>query len=254
MIIAFSMYSRIPMPIFNWDEKDMKHVIAFLPFIGAVIGALDYALIRVGKGLEIPCMVMTLLLTLIPILITGGFHLDGFMDVQDALKSYQSKEKKLEIMKDPHIGAFAVISVMSLGLIWLAALYLIAYKAIENSDKALLYTYAVTFPLVRSVCGITCVVLQNAKKDGMLDMETKKAGKQDLIFLVIEALICLVIMLRIKPIAAALCALAITVYSFFYKKLCDKNFGGITGDTSGYFIVTGECVLTVILAILSFWG
>ena len=254
MIIAFSMYSRIPMPIFNWDEKDMKHVIAFLPFIGAVIGVLDYALLRAVNILGIPCMVLTLMLVLIPVLITGGFHIDGFMDVQDALKSYQSKEKKLEIMKDPHIGAFAVISVMSLGLMWLAALYFIAYKAMENGGYGLLYSYAVAFSLVRSVCGITCVALPNAKKDGMLDMETKKTGKHELIFLVIESVICLVIMLGIEPVAAVLCALAITVYSFIYKRICDRNFGGITGDTSGYFIVTGECVFTVALAILSFWG
>ena len=248
------MYSRIPMPIFNWDEKDMKHVITFLPLIGAVIGGIDYCVIRLANRMGLPCMVMTLLLTIIPILITGGFHLDGFMDVQDALKSYQSKEKKLEIMKDPHIGAFAVISLSGLGLIWLAGLYLCVFRAFENGKPELLYLFAVLFAFVRSACGITCIVLPNAKKEGMLNMESGKAGKGDLIFLIVQAVICAVVMFIVSPAAAAICTLIMVVYSFIYKRTCDLNFGGVTGDTSGYYIVTGECLLTVALAILSFWG
>ena len=43
------------------------------------------------------------------LLVTGGIHMDGYMDTMDALHSYGSREKKLEILKDSHIGAFAVI-------------------------------------------------------------------------------------------------------------------------------------------------
>ena len=254
LIIAFSMYSRIPMPIFNWDEKDMKHVITFLPLIGAVIGGIDYAVIRLSNRIGLPCMVQTLLLTIVPILITGGFHIDGFMDVQDALKSYQSKEKKLEIMKDPHIGAFAVISLIGLGLIWIAGLYLCVYRALENGNPKLLFVFAAVFAFVRSVCGITCIVLPGAKKEGMLNMESGKAGKGDLIFLTALAGICVVVMLINSPVAAIILTASIAIYTFVYKNTCDRNFGGVTGDTSGYYVVTGECLLTVALAILSFWG
>ena len=254
LIISFSMYSRIPMPIFNWDEKDMKHVITFLPFIGAVIGAIDFAIIRIGSILELPCMVMTLLLTLIPILVTGGFHIDGFMDVQDALKSYQSKEKKLEIMKDPHIGAFAVISVISLGLIWITALYLIVYNSIKLENPGILYVYSMEFTLVRAACGITCLIFNGAKKDGMLNMETGKAGRIDIIFLFIQAFLAFLVMLLIKPVMGAVLVAVLFLYLIIYKETCDKNFGGVTGDTAGYFIVTGECILTVALCLISFWG
>lgn len=253
MIIAFSMYSRIPMPIFKWEEKDMKHIITFLPFIGALIGVVEFIVIKLQLLLNLPCMVMTLLMTLIPILVTGGFHLDGFMDVQDALRSYQSKEKKLEIMKDPHIGAFAVIGLVSLGLIFITSLYLIIDRSLVDNDFSLLYIYSAIFALVRSSCGITCLIFGNAKKDGMLNMETDKAGKGDMIFLMIQALICLTIMALIWPVAAIVCAISTLIYTTFYKRQCEKNFGGVTGDTSGYYIVSCECVLTVVLAILSFW-
>ena len=254
LIIAFSMYSRIPMPVFNWEEKDMKHVIAFLPLIGAVIGGIECALIRLIGAFDLPCMVSTLLLTMVPIFVTGGFHLDGFMDVQDAIKSYQSKEKKLEIMKDPHIGAFAVISLLSLSLVWVTALYFVNYKALLDRNFGILYLFTAIFALVRSACGITCIKFHNAKKEGMLNMETGKAGKGDLIFLVIEWLLCFAVMLLIKPLYAIVLAFILFLYSIYYKRQCENNFGGVTGDTSGYYIVTGECLLTVILAFLSIWG
>lgn len=59
----------------------------------------------------------------IPLLVTGGIHMDGYMDTVDALSSHQSVEKKLEILKDPNAGAFAVIYcgiylLLSLGLFY----------------------------------------------------------------------------------------------------------------------------------------
>ena len=47
------------------------------------------------------------------LLITGGIHIDGYMDTMDAVHSYGDREKKLEILKDSHIGAFAVIMLVT---------------------------------------------------------------------------------------------------------------------------------------------
>ena len=57
---------------------------------------------------------------LIPVWITGGIHLDGYADTCDALSSYGDREKKLEILKDPHCGAFAVIRLCSYFLAYFA--------------------------------------------------------------------------------------------------------------------------------------
>ena len=62
---------------------------------------------------------------IIPLVITGGFHVDGFMDTVDAIRSYRSKEEKLEILKDPHIGSFAVIKFVTAGLFAFAGLLII---------------------------------------------------------------------------------------------------------------------------------
>ena len=118
MAVTFSLYSRIPMPRFTWEEDDMAHSLMFFPLVGAVIGALIWVINVPSFMSEIPMAVKVMLTILAPILVTGGFHLDGFMDTEDALNSYAVREKKLEILKDPHTGAFAVISLVKWMLIY----------------------------------------------------------------------------------------------------------------------------------------
>ena len=112
LVIAFSMYSKIPMPHLELDEKDMKYVMGFFPLIGLITGTLVYGWIYAGEILYVPDISRTLVLIILPVIITGGIHVDGYMDTCDALNSYGDREKKLAILKDSHIGAFAVIKLL----------------------------------------------------------------------------------------------------------------------------------------------
>ena len=107
--IAFSMYSKIPMPQFEWKDEDIRYALCFFPWVGTVIGVLWYLWKWICARFGVGTLCYTVVGTAIPILITGGFHVDGFLDTCDALHSYQPRERKLEILKDSHIGAFAVI-------------------------------------------------------------------------------------------------------------------------------------------------
>ena len=161
IIIAFSMYSKIPMPQFEWKEEDMKHVLCFFPWIGIVIGLCLYfwRLLCDRFGIRNLCYVF--IGTAIPLLLTGGFHVDGFMDTMDAFHSYQPKERKLEILKDSHIGAFAVIMLAVYGLIYMGAFS-------EITDKNILQVVCAGFVLARVLSGIGVVSFPSAKKEGML--------------------------------------------------------------------------------------
>ena len=108
-IIAFSMYSKIPMPKVSWSKDNMRYVMCFFPLVGTVIGGLVYLWSKISSSLPFSNVFHTVILILIPLIITGGIHMDGYLDTLDALSSYGSKEKKLEILKDPHTGAFALI-------------------------------------------------------------------------------------------------------------------------------------------------
>ena len=60
LVIAFSMYSKIPMPHLELDEKDMKYVMGFFPLIGLITGTLVYGWIYAGKILYVPDISSTL--------------------------------------------------------------------------------------------------------------------------------------------------------------------------------------------------
>lgn len=119
--IAFSMYSKIPVPQFLWKEEDMRYIFCFFPWVGAVIGIGIYAWNYFCNMYSIHILCRIMIEAAIPIFITGGLHIDGFMDTMDAIHSYASKEKRLEILKDSHIGAFAVIMFVFYGLFYLSA-------------------------------------------------------------------------------------------------------------------------------------
>ena len=138
-IVAFSMYSRIPMPKFNWESEDMKYHLIFFPWVGAVIGGLEYLLYIFYETYQLPSLVMALLAIAIPLIVTGGFHLDGFMDMEDAMSSWQTREKRLEILKDPHIGAFSVINVITVGILFLAMILMMSKMHLLFGASAFLW-------------------------------------------------------------------------------------------------------------------
>ncbi len=251
IIIAFSMYSRLPMPSFKWEEEDMAHVIDFLPLIGLVISAAGYAVIWISECLNIPEISMSLMLIIMPVLLTGGFHVDGFMDVQDARNSYQNKEKKLEILKDPHIGAFAVIKLITVGIVWTAFIYILLDKCIKGENNAYLLIYCLSFPFVRALCAIVSIMLKPAKKQGMLSLETGDTGRGDMFFLSVQALTLFAVFICIDLPAGLVCMAVLFLFTLYYKNMCYREFGGVTGDTAGYYVVSGECMITVALGILS---
>ena len=100
------------MPRFEWKDEDYRESLIFFPVVGLIIGALVIAINELPFMKIVPVAVRIILTILVPILVTGGFHLDGFMDTSDALSSYAEKERRLEILSDPHIGAFSVIALI----------------------------------------------------------------------------------------------------------------------------------------------
>lgn len=244
MIIAFSMYSQIPMPQFEWKDEDMKYILCFFPWIGAVIGGGIYLWGMICEKYEISLLCYTLIGTAIPLLITGGFHVDGFMDTMDAFCSYQPREKKLEILKDSHIGAFAVIMFGVYGLLYVAAFS-------EIQDKNLLQIVCAGFFLSRCLSGISVVSFSSAKKEGMLYSFASKAEKNIVkISLCLQGIVCVLFMLWRSLFAGMLVVIAAFCAFAYYYDRSKKELGGITGDTAGYFVLLCECSMVVVAAVI----
>lgn len=243
--IAFSMYSKIPMPESKWDEKNMRYALCFFPFVGIVIGTLFYLWFIISNKLGLNNILRSAVFTVIPVLVTGGIHVDGFVDTMDAVNSYQSKERKLEILKDSHIGAFALITcivyfIFNFGIV----------SEIRSFDSVLII--ALGFVLSRTLSALSIVKFKSAKNSGLArtfkDAAQKNTVKNTMIFyIVLIALLMLYInvILGIGALIAALCAF------LYYRSMSYKNFGGITGDLAGFFLQICELMIMTVVVFLN---
>ena len=253
--VTFAQYSRIPMPHFEWKEEDMTYSMSVFPWVGAVIGLIYTAVYLLCCRFGVPETAAALLMTAVPVLITGGFHIDGFMDVSDALSSYGSREEKLRILKDPHIGAFAVIRLAFAGLIFTASVITINILGASQDNiqmNLLVYNTALGFAVSRGLSAVSVLCLRSAKNEGMLYYESTSARtgrKVNLFFVAVWITIASGVMLYIDlisgaaEIAAAVCTFA------WYKHLSYREFGGITGDTAGWFVTVCETAVMAAAAL-----
>ena len=88
IIAAFSTYSKIPMPHVEFDEKHMRYSMSAFPLVGGVIGFIYCICFFVISGLDWSVTLQASILTAIPLILTGGIHMDGYMDTYDALCSF----------------------------------------------------------------------------------------------------------------------------------------------------------------------
>lgn len=230
LLVAMSTYSAIPVPQFEWNDRNMKYAICFFPAVGILCGAALWGWVSLAELLGISGFCFAMIATCLPLLITGGIHMDGYMDTVDALASHQSRERKLEILKDPNCGAFAVIY---------CGVYLLAYAGLIHELFAAnsILIVCPTFVLSRSISALCAVHMPNARKAGMLCAYTKNTEKHTAtVALIIVLIISGVSVVLLSPIIGGITVLFAIVSAVFYRRLAMKQFGGVTGDTSGFFL------------------
>lgn len=234
--IALSMYSRIPVPRVNWEKENMRYAMCFFPMIGVVIGAVMYLAGWLLDKMSVGGLFRGVVFTLIPIIITGGIHMDGFMDTMDALGSWGDREKKLEILKDSHAGAFAILG-MGCYLMWSVAVW-------SELPAEVLRVCSVSFVLSRALSGFSVVTFPAARNSGLLKTFQDRAQKK-----VVRITMCLyvaaaVIMMAAMDARAMTGAVTGAMIAFlYYVMVSRKQFGGVTGDLAGFFLETAELAM-----------
>lgn len=241
--IAFSMYSKIPMPRTDWTKDAMKYSMCFFPLVGGVIGLLMMAWYTLFYG-KIGELFFTAVAVLIPVLVTGGIHLDGMLDTADALSSYKSREEKLEILKDSHAGAFAIIC----GLCYL----ILYFGSVSVITTEMFPVVGIGFVLVRANSGLSIVTFKMAKNTGLAASFSDAAQKRVIrIWMHVYQIICVALMLWYDWIPGICCAGAAFLVFFYYRRLAYKNFGGINGDLAGWYVQMSELWMMLAAAILT---
>jgi len=237
LFLALSTYSKIPVPQFEWTDHNLRYALCFFPVVGVICGGLYFGWAALSGALSLSGVLFACGAVCLPLLLTGGIHMDGYMDTVDALSSHAVRERKLEILKDPHTGAFAV---MFCGVYLLAQFGLLFELYVRDAALAV----CPVFVLSRGLSAALAVGLKPARGDGMLHTYTKSAGKGACLassavaaalaagglFLLAGAWPCLC--------AVVFCGLAAAGYAGLVK----RQFGGVTGDTAGFFLQLCELV------------
>lgn len=234
------MFSRIPMPNVEWKDENMRYMLCGFPLVGAVIGLLYWVWIWLCGVIGFGPAVKAAGLTFIPAFISGGIHLEGFLDTSDALASRGDIEKKRQILKDSHIGAFAAIS---LGLYFL--LYFAFSIELEISLRSLMLI-SLSFVLSRSASGLTVIFFPSSKGEGLFRSFKSTADKMVAsIVLFIFALASMLLMLYYLPLAALSMLLMLAIALLALCVISRSQFGGMSGDLAGWFLSLAELLMLI---------
>ncbi|MBQ7849308.1 MAG: adenosylcobinamide-GDP ribazoletransferase [Clostridia bacterium] len=240
LCIAFSTYSRIPAPQVEWSDENRKYSMCFFPLIGAVIGLLLWGWLWLCEALAIGPVLKGAAGALLPVLVTGGIHMDGFMDTSDALASWQSRERRLEILKDSHVGAFAVLG---------CAGYLLLHAALLSEAAAASGgMLACVFVLSRALSAWAMAAFRSARPSGMLDAFAHAAHKR-LVTLscAVYAVLCMAAWCAAGGWLALVCLMTAALCAWYYRHMAYRQFGGVTGDLAGWFLQVTELALTAVI-------
>ena len=234
-----SMFCAIPCPWKVWDEQARGKMLLFLPVVGLEIGLLWVILAQICHLLTLPNLVTGLVLAVYPYLVTGFLHLDGFMDVTDAVKSWRELERRREILKDSHVGSFSVINVV---LLVVAQVALFSSVPAEANSLILLFV-----PAVSRCCSTLAVT-------GLKPMSTSQyAGREKKRSHLIVTAVLLCVLVTVGFLLCGKYGFApvgcLAGYGLALRRGY-RSLEGMNGDISGYALTLSELCAVAVYALL----
>jgi adenosylcobinamide-GDP ribazoletransferase len=229
-LLSMQFLTRIPVPLeVPWNAKTSRWALRAYPLIGLLIGLIPVLFI----GMELPFspLVQSMMIVTFFVWISGGLHLDGWMDVFDAAGSNAPLNKKWEIMKDPHVGSFGIIALIFL-LGW--KVVLIHELLVEEVPPLIFMLYPA---LARWKAAVLLTVVPAAKPSGLAYRWQQHLTGKDAVIAGVPFAAALLLSDSFLFIVAAAGA---GVFLVFYRTWIVNHFKGINGDLTGASIEGGE--------------
>ncbi len=243
--IALSMYSRLPAAQCQWTEENETYVLCFFPVVGIAIGLFSYLWVLLSGFLSMRAALRTVILMVLPVLVSGGIHLDGFLDTCDALSSCRGKEERVRILKDPHTGAFA--------LIWGIVYFLLLYGILDSLSGRMVWVYLFCFVISRSLSAISVVSFPKFSSGGTVTAFSRNASDRTTRIVcacfLFSAAVC---MFFIQPVYAGAAIFGALLAFVLYYRCAMHSFGGINGDLAGFFLSLCELLIPLCIVAVSF--
>lgn len=237
LITALRTLTAIPVP--GSDAASLADALPFFPAVGLLVGAivtgLLYGLTFSGwtAGAGLVAMITGLW-------ITRGLHVDGLADVTDALGGGRTRERRLEIMKDPHTGAFGVMAIV--GDLMLKAAALACLAAMARWTLVL-----IPFVVSRTVQVMLAVSLPYARAEG--GKAGGFVGPARPLHFILALVAALAICLAVAGATGMILLLQGMILGVLLRVWMKRQFGGVTGDLLG---LSNEVVETGLLTFAAF--
>jgi adenosylcobinamide-GDP ribazoletransferase len=256
--LAFSLLTGVPAGRVDWPEARRQDTAAWFPLVGAVLGLGGFALVTAfsladaltgsNEMLAGSSWPMAVVLVGAWAATTRLLHWDGLADVADGYWGGDSRERRLEIMADPHTGAFGAAAV---ALAMIAQVIAVATVfAGEGRLELGIYAAPVFGRLAASVC---CWVGKPARPGGL---GASIMGRPSIGAGVIAAVTVFGVaagMLVVHGIAGGVfCVLALGA-ALIVPHLLSGRFGGVTGDVMGASVIVVETLALLVAAFGSIW-
>ncbi len=226
--IALSLLTMIPLA--PREANISARALAYYPLVGLIIG-LVLAAANFLLRLFFPDLVAAALLIALWAALTGALHLDGFTDACDGLFAATTRERRLEILRDVHLGAF--------GAVGLALLLITKVAAVASVPS---FAPIVLAPVVGRWAMVYAAAYPLARRDGMAVRFSAGLTRRELLvatgFAALAAAIC-----GAFGLAGLVGAFAVTTV---IARFAVARLGGLTGDIYGMVCESVEVAVLLV--------
>jgi adenosylcobinamide-GDP ribazoletransferase len=224
LLTAVQYFTRIRVPAWvGHAPQRLTGAVRYFPAIGLVAGASGAAVMWLA-ALVLPSPLPAILSTAVTILMTGAIHEDGLADTCDGLGGGATRERALEIMKDPRIGVFGAIALILMLLLKVAALSLLP---LWTAMAALVAAHAFS-----RFCAVLVIYGGHYVGNADRSRSAPVVGRVQIGDVLVAALFGLPALALCGPRVIVAVIAAVALVGLLWR-WCVKRIGGYTGDTLG---------------------
>lgn len=239
-LLALQFLTVLPVKIANVKEKRLANALIYFPLAGLLLGLILAGIDNLLNILHFAPLAVNTILVVALASLTGGLHLDGLADTIDAFLSRKNKEEMLKIMRDAHIGAMGVISLICIILLKIALLNSVGIS-LKTVTLLLMCTLS-RWSLVWAIYLFPC-----ARQDGKAKVFIQGINSRIFIFSTIIASGCALMIWQLKGLFIIV-IVATGIYAI--GKFINNKIGGITGDTLGAINELSEVIILFSICVI----
>ena len=243
LLHSLRFLTRLPVPFANTiDPPPLSQSMRLFPMAGAMIGAAGGAALAGFVYLGLPSLVAAALTAALGLLVTGALHEDGLADTADGFGGGKSRERRLEIMRDSHIGSYGTLALVAALILRVAC-----FEDLTGLDPlAIVAVFAACGAFSRALMVDLLWATRPARSDG-LAVHAGTPGRNGAAFAIITAAaLMLAAGLLVSPPSGLLALAAGLAVTAYMRRLTVRMIGGQTGDVCGAVQVLSELAMLVV--------